>query len=271
MKKIVLLISLAFSVNAFGQNSMTGIPDSAQNIHYPGSTGQYSIVNPLDYNGTMFTNSPTTANCTNNCKSDYLYLYDLGLTIPSNAIIKGIQVIQTHGGCNSGSYMIDTLQLAYNGSIISKPERDSAAGGTSYDTLGSSSDSWSAVLSPDSINSNSFGLFIHSTGNGICTFGQFSILVTIYYQTGTGITTINRKSGINISPNPAVNTLNITLPSGFSLTVTNLLGIIMNSSLINNYLTLNTKIDVTNYPNGIYFLHAQSGSDVRVAKFVVQH
>src|SRR5579863_4169025 len=152
MKKIFLLISLAFSVNAFGQTSMTGIPDSAQNITHTGSTGQYSITNPLGYNGTFFTNSPTTANCTNNCKSDYLYFYDLGLTLPGNSTIKGIQVIQTHGGCNSGSYVIDTLRLASNGSVISIAKRDSAPGGTVTDTLGSSSDNWSAVLTPALIN-----------------------------------------------------------------------------------------------------------------------
>lgn len=271
MKKIFLLICLAFSINAIGQTSMTGIPDSAKNISYPGSTGQYTITNPLNYNGTMFANSPTTSSCTNNCKSDYIYFYDLGLNIPSNAIVSGIQVIQTHGGCNSGSYVIDTLHLASNGSVISVAKRDSAPGGTNIDTLGSSSDNWSAVLTPAIIDSNGFGLFINTTGNGICTFGQFSILINVYYQTGAGIATISRESGLNISPNPAVNYLNITLPSSFSLTVTNLVGIKMNSSSINNYSTSNVKIDVTDYPNGIYFLRAQSGSEVKVYKFVVQH
>lgn len=271
MKNLLLLISLAFSINALAQTSMTGSPDSAKNITHTGSTGQYSITNPLDYNGTFFTNSPTTANCTNNCKSDYLYLYDLGLHIPSNAIITGVQVTQTHGGCNSGSYMIDSLHLAYNGGILGSAKRDSAAGGTSYDTIGSSSDKWSAALTPDTVNSNSFGLFINSDGNGICTYSQFSITVTIYYQTGAGIASITHKSSITISPNPAANYLNITLPSYYLLTVTNLVGEKMNSSLITNNSTPNTQLDVTGYPNGIYFLRAQSGSDVEVGKFVVQH
>ena len=105
MKKILLLLSLVCSISTFAQTSMTGTPDSAKNITHSNSTGQYSITNPLGYNGTFFNNSPTTANCTNNCKSDYLYLYDLGLHIPSNAIITGVQVTQTQGGCNLGSYI----------------------------------------------------------------------------------------------------------------------------------------------------------------------
>ena len=37
MKEIFLLISLAFSINAIGQNTLIGIPDSAKNISKPDS------------------------------------------------------------------------------------------------------------------------------------------------------------------------------------------------------------------------------------------
>jgi len=162
------------------------------------------------------------------------------------------------------------LHLAYNGSILGNAKRDSAAV-TTYDTLGSSSDTWSAALTPDTVNSNSFGLFINSDGNGVCTFSQFSITITIYYQTGAGIASITKESHITISPNPAANYLNITLPPYSSLTVTNVVGQIITSSSVTTYSTPNTKLNVTNYPNGIYFLRAQSDSGVEVVKFVVQH
>jgi len=78
------------------------------------------------------------ANCTNNCKSEYLYLYDLGLNIPRHSTITGVRAVQIHCGCNNGSYDIDTLRLAVNGSVIGAAKRDSVPSATKTDTLGSS-------------------------------------------------------------------------------------------------------------------------------------
>ena len=268
MKRILLLICLAFNISAFAQSSMTATPDSVQNISYPGSTGQYTISNPLSYNGTMFNNPPTTVGCINNCKSDYLYFYDFGFNIPNNATITGVQVIHVRGGCNSGSYDIDTLHLASDGSIISEAKRDSVSGGTGTDTLGSSSDTWNTSLTPSIVNAGHFGLFINSTGTGICTFGQFSIQVNVYYTTPTGIETVNSKSQVNIFPNPVSNYLNISLSSSSEITVTNLLG---QQQVVVGKSGVKEQLDVSNYPNGIYFIRAQSGTEVNQAKFLVAH
>jgi hypothetical protein len=163
--------------------SMVGIPDSVANITLSGSNGAYTITNsnPLSHNGTSFTNPPITVNCISNCKSDYLYFYDLDLNIPSNFVIIGIEVIHKRGGCNQGSWIIDSLHLAYNGAIISTAKRDSASV-TETDTLGGTYDVWNAILTPAIVNSNNFGVFINSTGTGICTFSQSDIRLKVYYD-----------------------------------------------------------------------------------------
>src|SRR4051794_8664571 len=121
IKKTLLLISLVVSVSAFAQNSVTGIPDSVQNVSYPGSTVQYTISNPLTHNGSSFTNAPIMGCFT--CIADYLYFYDLDLNVPLTATITGVEVIHTRAGCNFGAWVIDTLQLGYNGNIISSAKR----------------------------------------------------------------------------------------------------------------------------------------------------
>lgn len=180
MKRIFTLLIIAFAFKAFAQSPSIGIPDSVKNISFPGSTGQYTISNPLVYSGTAFTNPPVTISCIMNCKSDYLYFYDLNLNVPAAATITGVKVIHTRGGCNSGAYMTDTLQLAYNGATISGVKSD-VANPSATDTLGSSSDNWGAALTPAIVNSNSFGIFLHGTGNGICTFAQSSVTIKVYY------------------------------------------------------------------------------------------
>ncbi|NUM50612.1 MAG: T9SS type A sorting domain-containing protein [Flavobacteriales bacterium] len=183
MKTFLLTLCTIAYLQSYSQMSVIGIPDSVANVSHPTSNGAYTITNsnPLNHNGTAFTNPPITVNCVNNCKSDYLYFYDLDLNIPPNFIITGVEVIHGRGACNQGSWNIDSIHLAYNGAIIGTAKRDSASV-SEKDTLGSSSDVWNAMLTPGIVNSNSFGLFINSTGTGICTFMQSDIRVKVYYN-----------------------------------------------------------------------------------------
>jgi hypothetical protein len=176
---LFLLTTLTTS-KALTQGVAQGIPDSVANVPFPGSTGAYNITNPLTHNGTSFTNPPVNSTCFNNCKSDYLYFYDLGFQIPATAQILGVEVIHTRGGCNSGSWVIDTLHLAYNGAAQGLSFRDSASTNET-DTLGSTYDTWGLALTPAIVNSNSFGVMINTTGTGICTFGQFDVRINVYY------------------------------------------------------------------------------------------
>jgi hypothetical protein len=182
MKKALsfyFLMSLSLIVAA--QQFSIGIPDSVKNVSKSGSTGAYTISNAsLNHNGTQFNNVPMTTSCTMNCKSDYLYFYGFNFNIPSNAIITGVEIQRTRGGCNSGSWVIDTLYLAHNSLIISQPKRDSTTNIVTG-TLGSQGDTWASGISPAIVNDNTFGVFISTTGNGICTYGQFDLRMTLFY------------------------------------------------------------------------------------------
>jgi|GEM_PF-6522100 len=267
INKLLLLAGLILNVNAFAQNTMTGIPDSVQNVSYPGSSVQYNISNPLNHSGTSFINAPVMV-CFS-CKSDYLYFYDLGLNIPINATITGIEVIHTRGGCNTGAYVIDTLQLVYNGNIVSIPKRDSTTSGT--DTLGSLSDTWSAALTPAILNSNSFGLFINSSGSGICTFGQFDVRVIVYYSnTNYSASYTPNDASFNIYPDPSSEAFTISFPGIISegkLEIFSVFGEkIYSDKIINNS---RKEIHLKNISEGAYFVRVFDGEKYYTKKIII--
>ena len=123
----------------------TGIPDSAANIPVANGQVSYSITNPLGYSNNAFINFPVAVLTGNANISNQLYFYDLDLNIPSGAIVTGVEVNHSHGGCNAGSYTIDSLFLAYNGAILGNVKRDSASA-YNTNTSGNSSDRWSSIL-----------------------------------------------------------------------------------------------------------------------------
>lgn len=264
----LLFLTSLLSIGAFAQTSMTGIPDSVQNVSLSYSTGNYSITNPLNHDGSTFTNPPTSLNCISNCVSDYLYFYDLDLNIPATATITGVEVIHNRGGCNSGSWVIDSLHLVHNGVVISSSKRDSASTNT-IDTLGTNNDLWSAILTPSIINSNGFGLFINTTGNGICTFGQLDVRVKVYYNEGVGVNEAVNDLVIIAFPNPISEFLSIHLGTTCTKVVVSvkdnsgkeiLREQVQNVSLFN--------MSLRSISNGMYFLHVVADGKETVLKIV---
>jgi hypothetical protein len=185
------------------------IPDSASNVIVPNGLVSYVINNPLGYTGSGFTNSPITVLVPTNNVSNQLYFYDLDYTIPTDATITGVEVTHIHGGCNTGSYTIDSLYLAYNGNIISSAKRDSASAFTT-NISGSSSDLWSANLTPAMVNDNSFGIILQSYTSGICTFSQADLQINVFYcSTLASVNSITPKPLIKIFPTPANSELRV--------------------------------------------------------------
>jgi hypothetical protein len=267
MKKILTIFILAITFSAFAQSPSIGIPDSVQNVSKPGSTGQYIISNPLVHNGTQFTNAPVDVLTPPNSKSDYLYFYDLDLNVPAGATITGVEVIHGRGGCNTGSYVIDSLHLAYNGAIISNTKRDSTSYGT--DTLGSPTDNWGATLTPALVNDNSFGLYINSTGTGICTFQQGNIQVKICYclNSSNGINSIINEVNVSVFPNPVND--NLTLVFGIE-NIKNTYKIYDFTGKIVAIGSLNGKtsqIKTVGFNKGLYFI-VIDGLNVSPIKFI---
>lgn len=186
MNKVFIVLGLLFGfLSLSGQNQAIFAPDSAKNYPRPGATGSYTITNPLNHNGTQFGNPPITMNCTFNCVANDLFLYDLGISLPSSAVITGVEVIHSRGACNSGSYMIDSIFLGFLGAPLGQAKRDSASISMT-DTLGSPNDGWGAGLTPAMVNDPQFGLIIRSTGTGICTYAPWNVQLILHYDCAPG-------------------------------------------------------------------------------------
>lgn len=254
MKTTLSAFLLLLSLSAFSQTSSIGIPDSAINITVPSGLVSYVITNPLGYTGSGFANSPVAVLINPNDISNQLYFYDLDLNIPAGATITGVEVTHKHGGCNLGSYTIDSLYLAYNGNIISSAKRDSASAFTT-NISGNSSDLWSASLTPTIVNDNSFGIILQSHTTGICTFSQADLQVNVFFcTTVASINSITKLSQIKIFPNPTDTELRVeTFESkvGELYQIFDYTGKLYTSGLI---VSDNFVIDVSQLPTGLYVI-----------------
>jgi len=232
-------------------------PDSAQNLSLTGSTDSWIITNPLGHTGSAFTNTPTIV-CID-CISDYLYLFDFGFSIPATASITGVEVLYERGGCNGGSYVQDTTRLAHNSAIIgSSYFTDSVPATNLTSTYGSSSDLWGATLTPAMVNSTSFGTMMNQQSFGICTFGAFNQVMTVYYTDPVGIEYSSTRSSANAYPNPSTGLFRLTQPIGNYVIYDGAGKQVLTSS--------KTMIDLSQLPNGYYLLKGKDFTK-RLAKF----
>jgi hypothetical protein len=234
--------------------NIIGIPDSASNIIVPNGLVSYVITNPLSHTGSGFTNPPMAVLISPNNVSNQLYFYDLDVNVPVGATITGVEVTHKHGGGGCNSYTIDSLYLAYNGNIISSAKRDSAFLLTT-NISGSSSDLWSASLTPAIVNDNSFGIILQSNTTGICTVSQADLQVNVFYcTTPASINSIIKQPLINIFPNPTNSELRLELSQfmvGGLYQIFDYKGILYNSGQVVNDKFI---IDVSQLPNGLYII-----------------
>lgn len=245
------------------------IPDSVALVARAGSTGAYSIQNPLAHNGNQFTNAPVTISCAINCKADHLYFQDLDFAIPANAQITGIQVRKSSGACNAGSVMIDTLQLAHNGTVLGSVKWDSS--GVFYTaTFGNANDTWGALLTPAMVNSPTFGVWVTSTSTGICTYIQSDLRMDVFYcipSTPSSSEQLSTQSVLEVFPNPAqkrVTVLNGPEPQAYSIWDVN--GKMVQSG---QFLEGENTIELAGFVSGVYLIKTQ-GSTVSTARLVVE-
>lgn len=254
MKTTLTAFILAISLNTFSQTSSIGIPDSAINITVPNGLVSYLFTNPLGYTGSGFANSIVAVLINPNNVSNQLYFYDLDINIPAGATITGVEVTHKHGGCNAGSYTIDSLHLAYNGNIISSAKRDSASAFTT-NISGNSSDLWSASLTPAIVNDNSFGIILQSHTAGGSTYSQADLQVNVFYcsivASGNSIT---NQSQIRIFPNPTDSELRLESAQsnvGANNQIFDYTGKLYYSDRV---VSENFVIDVSELPRGLYLI-----------------
>ena len=93
----------------------------------------------------------------------------------------------------------------------------------------------------------------------------FKDTVTVHVTGGAGIELNNKNPQINIYPNPATTTINIT----YNLQVaTCSLYDVLGNEVINKK---EKEIDVSNLSNGVYFIQEKTAADILSKKIVIQH
>lgn len=84
------------------------------------------------------------------------------------------------------------------------------------------------------------------------------------YGQVTGIAKINTANKTSIYPNPATNKINVTANDISSLKVFDVIGKEVISTKVND-------VDVSNLPNGVYFIQVQTNQSTTTQKIIVQH
>ncbi len=263
MRKFLLsFLVIALAVAAHAQ-SQSQYPDSAKNVVTgPGGT-PWSITNPLNHTGTLFTNAPVIAPCIN-CSSDQLHLYSCGFTIPGTATITGVEMIYARGACNPGSFMQEAIGVLANGIATGTP-KTFVVSNAQLDTMGGSSDLWGTSLTPAIVNANNFGSYFQGRSQGTCTYQVGSVEIIVYYSVVTGkIESQSRK--LKLYPNPVKDQLSITgMSPSSSYRVYDLTGrtVIQSQSYSGN-----ETIDTRTLKAGLYFLKVEGQKEVE--KFIVE-
>ncbi|RZJ27740.1 MAG: T9SS type A sorting domain-containing protein, partial [Flavobacterium sp.] len=96
---------------------------------------------------------------------------------------------------------------------------------------------------------------------------------TLVYKTETSLSTgfdqPAQRSRIRIAPNPATNSLSVSLNNAdeINYTITNVLGNILKKGTISG--TDNLELDVTGYSSGTYFIRIEGASFTEVKKFII--
>lgn len=70
---------------------------------------------------------------------------------------------------------------------------------------------------------------------------------------------------LNVYPNPAINNLTIEIPSGFTIKLSNVLGTVVHETLSKEG---KTEIDITDLPNGVYFMQAAQNAKIYSARII---
>ena len=150
-------------------------------------------------NGSSFTNLDTDNTWTNTTYAQYsddqrtsataariapyqtgrLLATGFGFSIPSDATIEGV-VVQVEGyGQVTGNWY---AQLYHAGTAIGTAKSASFGASEAVATLGSSTDTWGATLSPSTVNDSSFGVAVRAVFSSSSREAYIDhITMTVYY------------------------------------------------------------------------------------------
>lgn len=185
---IVIFICIAFCLNAnlFAQCIATSA-NSGATVSENTSLGTISWANP---NGALTSdNSRATANALilGNV-SHYMFVTDFGFTLPTTAIICGIEAEIERSATGLFQNVTDnSVRLIKGGAVVGNNQ---AAAGTwpssdAYRTYGGAADLWGTTWTYNDINSANFGIAIAATLNGIAVLPSARIdhvRITVHYM-----------------------------------------------------------------------------------------
>jgi hypothetical protein len=200
------------------------------------------------------------------------------LRIASTGALSGAKTASILGSNGGGQFLNKTADGGYaytssrnNSVYIFKSDASGYTGCTS------------TVASPtDNTLTSLFDVATTPTGNGTTTVNSPSYtsaaltLSTTSICTGVGIDEISIENSISIFPNPATNSIQITIESQF---VQNEMGIkiydLLGKLVYNNQNALSNnssaKINVAEIPNGIYFVTIYSKNNSYSKRLIIQH
>jgi len=123
--------------------------------------------------------------------SNYLKCTNFGFAIPTNAIIKGVQIdIERHASLNTSNnhVCIQAVRLVKGGTPQGSSKLSSQYWPLSdaYESLGGSADMWGLTLTPADINASNFGVVLEAVlyapaGYDSITGYVDHIRITVYY------------------------------------------------------------------------------------------
>jgi hypothetical protein len=90
----------------------------------------------------------------------------------------------------------------------------------------------------------------------------------VYQQTSLGNSNITNETDFMVFPNPVTDQLNLIISEnqiGNRATIYSILGKELNSKILNNKQTI---IDVSAFPQGMYFIQIVSGNEKKNYKFI---
>ncbi len=195
--RTTLLLTLLFALVSitWGQSVTRNAGAGANN----NNIGTINWTNPG--NILSIDNSYATVTLNSKTSSRYLYGSNYGFTIPSNAIISGIEVTigiyATGSGSNRAKY--NNIRLVKGGTIVgdNKATEITIPNSKTDVKFGSSTDLWSTTWTPDDINNSNFGLVFSAlrdiNQNTTVYVDYMSISVT--YTTITSFSPTNACSG----------------------------------------------------------------------------
>ncbi len=241
-----------FTTTSYAQSTNWNNPDSAQNISKPGVP--WNITNPIGNNHDTMAHYPLNGGISDS--SDYLYMYDFGLSVPANATIDGVEMILVRGACNAGSYFMDTVSLSYNGVPIGTSVTDSAGPAAETDTLGGPTDTWNALITPNMVNASGFGVIYSMRSVGICTFAVFDCKLKVHYSLPTGVKAVSTSDQVSVYPNPATTEISLMtrgIAAGTGYKVIDINGRVVATGTVSGAAT---SINVRSLAEGIYSFRA---------------